>query len=227
LEEVIDNYLNAIGGTEHLNQIETKIEESVFIKYAPLKAYDFNFIPNDTLNVIYKFKRPNKIYYSSHRNTDLFEGILCHNGNYFWTRPSKTGNFSIQSKEEGDAFVQHSFIGLFEVLQEEDTEIEYLGIEELQGEKYNILKIKRKGWYRYHKYYFDMDTRLLYGVTVIDANAIRYTIYKDYKKVDNIYSPFVVDAYDDKWNLTSRATYTNIQLNVPIDDKEFQIPGKE
>jgi hypothetical protein len=113
-------------------------------------------------------------------------------------------------------------MGLFDVLQEEDTEMEYLGIEELQGKKYNIIKVKRKGWRLYHKYYFDLKTHFLYCAIVIGANSKRYTIYTDYRKVENIYFPFIEEAYDDQWNLTSRAIYVNRQLNIPIDDEEFQ-----
>jgi len=177
----------------------------------------------DTLNAVTKYKRPNKVFYSSFEKEGAPPSIMCYNGDFFWTQ-SKSGELTIQPKEDGDYFFKVNMIGLADVLLEENAEIEYLGIEKLQETEFYTLSVKREGWSLSYKFFFDLKTGLPFCSMAIGSMIKRYAVYKDYRRNEGVMFHHVEETYDDQWNLESKAIFINRRINRPIDDSEFNAP---
>ncbi|MBL7875815.1 MAG: hypothetical protein JNL53_09125 [Cyclobacteriaceae bacterium] len=223
-EQVVDRYLKAIGGVSKWNSINSKIEKALYITFPSKNSAVFGNVKIDTLKATKKFKRPSKIFYSLLRNGDSISLIMCNNNKVFWTQ-NKNGQLSVHSKEEGEDFVKTSMMGFADVLLKKDTELEYLGKEKLCEEEFYVLRVKGAGWYLSSKWYFDKETGLLFCASPIDSSIKRYTIFKNYEKIDDVVLfHFLEEVYDDQWNLESRYIFINRKVNVVIDDSEFDIP---
>jgi len=221
-DQVAHRYLDAIGGIEAWKGIETSMNEGLFIKIPPVNIFITQ--GNDTTNVITKFKRPDKFFYRSSNITDSLSSVMCYNGEVVWTK-SKSGGLDIQSAEDGVYFSKvMSRIGLADVLLKENTEIVYLGIELLQNKEFYTLRLKGEGWFFSHKYFFDMETGLLFCSTGWDAPTIRHTLYKEYKKTGTILFHSIEEGYDEHWNLESRTIFKKRTINAEVTDSDFNVP---
>lgn len=221
---VIDKYLDAIGGQEKWNAIETKTEEGIFINAPPENKWVLETKKRDTLKVIIKYKRHSKLYYKSSQEENSMSSIMCYNGKIFWTQRAG-GDVSIQSREYGEYFLQSGMIGFADVLLEKTSEVEFMGVEKLQAKEYNILKVKREGWKLPSKFYFELESGLRYCTMALGAATERYTVFKDYRKIDGVFFHFVEEGYDKHWNLESKTITERIQINVPLADEEFSVPN--
>jgi hypothetical protein len=220
-EQIVRNYFEAIGGEEKWNSIESEIDECLLIKKASSNSQVFG-IKEDTAKTITKRKKPGKFSYCSLRRGDSFSSILGYNGELFWTQ-SKSGELSIQSHENAEYFAQTSMTLPYQLL-EKSTEIEYLGVEKLLGTEYYTLRIKGKGWLFSSKYFFDTKTRLPFCVVSLDAPTKKYTLFKDFKRVEGVVFHYIEEVYDDQWNLIAESIFTNRRINLPVPDAEFDLP---
>ncbi|MBP9926746.1 MAG: hypothetical protein KBF45_12240 [Cyclobacteriaceae bacterium] len=223
-EEVIERYLNAIGGLKKWKSIETRMDESISTQTPSKNNRIFGIQRDDTTSVIIsKYKRPDKVYIQFLKGADSSSSIMCYNGEVLWTQ-GKNGELNVQSKKDSEYFRQVSMIGLADVLLEKDTEIEYSGVEKLKEKEFYVLRIRRAGWLLSQKSYFDMETGLLFCSVSIGSDTKRYTLFKNYREVNGVLFYHLEEVYDSDWNLESKTVFKGIKINIPIADSEFNIP---
>lgn len=219
-EKVVNNYLKAIGGTEKLNKINSKIDEGIFVNVKKKNSWA---LKGDTLRFVFKHMKPDRVFINFLEPNYSNSSIMCYNGNFFWTKFGE-GDISVQPARDGEYFRQTSIIGLWEVLMEKNPEIEYLGTEKLQGREFYTLRVKRAGWYLSNKYFFDKVTGLLFCAITLESTVTRYTLFKNYEDIDGLLFYHLEEVYDNNWQLESQTIFKSIKINSPIGDSEFKIP---
>jgi hypothetical protein len=82
---------------------------------------------------------------------------------------------------------------------------------------------------RRERLFFDAETALLFrriGVTVTPIGVIPEEIdFEDYREVDGLKIPFMVRVLAVDSFSTATRKFTEIKLNVPVDDAKFNKPG--
>lgn len=219
-EVIVEKYLNALGGTEKLKGINSKIDEGLFVS---AKKKNMLTLKGDTLRFIFKHMKPDRVIINFLEPNYSNSSIMCYNGKLFWTKFGE-GDISVQPAQDGEYFRQTSIIGLWEVLMEKNPEIEYLGTEKLQGKEFYTLRVKRADWYLSSKYFFDKVTGLLFCAITLESSVTRYTLFKNYKKIDGLYFYHLEEVYDSDWQLESQTIFNKIEINTTITEGEFNLP---
>jgi outer membrane lipoprotein-sorting protein len=108
-------------------------------------------------------------------------------------------------------------------LKELYPRIDLKGTEKIGEREAYLLEASRggspKGWY------FDVATGLLLRMEVRNAagKVMEREDYRDYRAVDGVQYAFTVQAVDES-EVPFTINYTDIKLNVAIDDAKFEKP---
>ena len=128
-----------------------------------------------------------------------------------------------QLVEDGD------FYGPLVDYQAKGNQIEYLGHDTVDGDDAYKLKVTLKNGDIFY-YYLDPETYLEIRVEQIRfiRGAVResFTEPGSYKQVGGIYYPFALEAGSkQRPGDTTKITVEKIEVNVPMDRREFQMPA--
>jgi outer membrane lipoprotein-sorting protein len=120
------------------------------------------------------------------------------------------------------------FEGPFIDYKKKGNQVEYVGKAEVQGKPAYKLKLTNKnGAVRY--FYFDANTGLLMESVVTtkegDKDVLIETFFRDYRDVDGLKYPFLVESNSASPTQPQKITATNIEVNPHIDEARFEKPN--
>ncbi len=210
LNLIINKYIDAIGGKDNLDNINT-----VYIKRKLIHE------ENNTSRLNYSYqKKPNYRIFgnlTAHRftttdGTDSWKAEFDSTDNvYKWSK--LTEKYSNALIINGNFYW---FLGVFVMGPNDKMSLEYIGTRLINAIKTNVIKVKwfdGSSW----EYYLDTKTNLIYQLKPTETSTIRFL---DYKKEQNILIAHKTIGKGEGPN----GPYEHINIILEI---EFNIPLKE
>lgn len=211
LSEIIENSLQAIGGKKEIAKIRS------------IQAVADCVGPNGNYTTeIYSAKNSCLIFKQIKANGDVYLGQT--NGQTYWTKDEKSGDFSIADNREAFVWRSHDFQFLALELGERFKNLTLAGEENFNGKT----AIKLRGTDELGKtahIFFDKETRLMLGFTIQNPfseqpEMIRLS-FNEWKQIGKLKLPSKVTASDKNGDFVLK--FREIVLNK-IDEKNFAIP---
>ena len=217
-DDVINAYLKARGGLPKIRAIQTErvtgtisfgpnLEGPFFVeRKRALKMHMELSVAGQTLIRVYDGKSAGWVY------------------NPFVPQPSVTPMTADDIRgisEEAD------FEGPFIDYKSKGNQIEYAGKEEVDGKQANKLKLTNKyGDLSY--FFFDPSTGLILKWQGTRKNGDKdipwQTYFRDFRAVDGLQYPFLVESGAIGSDQIQKITATKIEINIPLDEASFSQP---
>ena len=206
-KEIIKNYINALGGREKIEKLETRICTGFLVKDVSWKKPPYNVVPFEATA-----KAPNKFMIKyTEDGAEIRSGFDGKNG---W-------------KQTADDIVSDEYIGRPKlswicnpqnVLQIDEffTDLKVTGIQSIHKKQAYVLQPQNLP-IEYYSLYFDVETGLLLGI------GYHWEVL-DYREVDGVLIPFRIIAGRKGGSYTY--LFKDIQHNEPIDNALFSKPEK-
>jgi outer membrane lipoprotein-sorting protein len=218
VDEVISNYVQARGGLDKIKAVKSE-RVSGTISFGPDADGPF-FVER---------KRPLKMHMEITLNGQTL--IRTYDGKSAgWIYNPFTPNPSVQPMSEADLrgiFDEVDFDGPFVEYKDKGNQIEFVDKEEILGTPAYKLKVTNKGG-DVGFFYFDAATALLLkweGFRKIEDKNIPWeSFFHDYREVDGLKYPFLIESDASGTNQTQRITAEKIEVNIPIADSHFAKP---
>ncbi len=217
VDEIIAKNIQAHGGLEKLKSVETKRMTGKF------SAGSFR------AEVVQENKRPNKV-----REEMIIQGmaaVQAYDGKTGWQVQPFGGRKDpdLLSADDTKALVEDADIdGQLVDYKNKDHRAELIGHDSVEGtDCYKIKLTLANGDVRY--YYIDTDSFLELKVET-ERNirgTVHYdeTLYGDYEEVNGMYFPFAIESGAKGEPEHQRYTVEKMEINVPLSDARFSIPG--
>lgn len=220
-DEVINNYVTAIGGMEKLNSIKTAKMSGKF----SAGSMDINFTRY--------YKRPSKM--KMEMTIQGMTMIQAYDGTNAWMLNPFQGSREAEKMSDVDAKeVKNNadFEGNIVNYQQKGSKVELIGKEDMEGTEVYKLKLTNKdGDVSY--YYFDAQSYLILkesnkrkmGEKEISVDVI----YGNYKATDGFLFPMSVEilAPESPMGGSQKAVIEKIEYNVPTEDSDYLMPEKK
>ncbi len=218
-DEVIDRYLDELGGVSNLRAWKGMIGRGRFV----LAAQGGNEVP-----VTFWFKPPNK-----QRMEMIIQGqkaIYATDGIIPWYCDPTRGVLQPtplpeeQAREANKNDDEYPFIDY----KKKGHKVELLGKEEFEGrEVYKVKLVRRNGSESTH--FFDVETgRELRYVTIIkrgNADVVQEAIERDFRRVGWLLMPFEIEIKMNGQTVRKMMIET-IEVDPALDDSFFEMPKK-
>jgi outer membrane lipoprotein-sorting protein len=158
-------------------------------------------------------------------------GIQAFDGEKAWSLMPFMGNKDPQVSSDEDNKNEKDdadFDGSLVDWKEKGNSLELMGKEPIEGaDAYKVKVTKKNG--NIETMYLDAETYLLVKTegkvkrrgTEIEGE----TLFSDYKDVDGYMMPFTMEQGAKGMDRRQKMTFTKIELNVPLDDSRFTMPG--
>jgi len=217
-DSIISRYLKTLGGTEHIQAVQTLRRVGRIIGGGGFEAA-----------MVQESKRPNKV-----REEFTILGmtqITAYDGQNGW----KISPF--QGKKDAEALGEDELRGMVEDAdfdeplvnwQQKGNKVEYVGPDQFEGtDVYKIKATLPNG----DSYTYFLDTDYCVPIKVEVRRTIRgaeqsfETVLGNYKAVNGWYLPFSFESRAIGGSEGSRVTIDSIEANVPIDDGRFARPA--
>lgn len=214
-DEIINKYVIAIGGEAVIEKLRTRVSRGNIITEnkmtppatAPLEIYQQ--APNKILTVI-----------SNQRGGTSYAGFNGANG---WAKDNH-GQREVEGKELAEQKRAADFFKYLK-LRESYPGLRVLGKEKIAGREAYVVGATSVDGSR-EKLYFDVATGLLVRryttFKTVFGTIPEVTDFDDYKEVSGAKLPFTII-----WSrppFTSTQKFTEIKINIPIDDTKFEKP---
>lgn len=218
VDELIQNYSEAIGGADKLMEIKS-------IKYTGKFSGDGTDIP-----ITITLKRDGKTRMEmSYQGMSMIQAC---DGNIGWTVNPFNGNKEAERLPPEDVKSLEKRAELEGELinyREKGYKAEYLGMDDFEGTEVYKIRIKDKdGDMTY--YYIDASNYLLLkdnSKRKIGEKEIKsITLYGNYQKTNGVMYPMSVEYIDGDNVRGQKLTFEKIETNVNVDDNIFKMPGK-
>ena len=217
LNNIIDNYIEAIGGREAWSKLITKEERVILYKYPkPLLIATGSDL--DTVikkSVIFLNKKTSQLKYKRYDSNDGF----CLDGQTYFH--FKDGEF-IESSEYTKYMYSACMMGVSEnfITKKTEDNLEYYGELKMDTVLCDVIKFKRKEWLRTYLYYFSKHNGLLIASQPSpedDYPLINRTMYyNNYRTINGIKMHTEELSYE-YGQLVSRAII-DAKFNVEVQD---------
>jgi zinc protease len=211
VDQIISNYVRALGGEEAYHKLKTRVMKGVIhtagsgeagsietFQVAPDKGTSTTYIPGD---------KPVTRGYDGSKgwSVDPDEGPQ-----------DATGDDLADIKDRFDFYRELR-------LKEIYPQMVYSGTETLGNLSAYVTEVKR-GDGSSEKFYFDTRTGLLVqrDVPAPDSGGVRQTVFSDYRTVGGIQYPFKIVMSDPDFEAVIE--YTEILHNVSVDESKFVKP---
>lgn len=210
--EVIENSLQAIGGKKEIAKVRS------------LQAFADCFGPNGKYTTeIYSAKNVRLIFKQVLASGNIYIGQT--NGQTFWTKDEKNGDFSSADNRAAFAWRSHDFQFLAMEIAERFRNLTFAGEENFSGKT----SIKLRGTDELGNpasVFFDKETKLMRGFTIQNpfekSETIR-TVFNEWKQIGALKLPSKVTAIDKQGDFV--LNFREIVLNK-TDEKIFAVPLK-
>jgi hypothetical protein len=210
--EIIESSLRAVGGKREIAKVTS------------LKAFADCRGPNGPYTTEIQSARGGRLIFRQVRaGGGSYLGQV--NGEIFWTKDEKSGDFSIADKRAALAWRSHDFASLVMEIGARFSDLTLTGKEAFNG---------RQAWKLSGKdelgnpvvLFFDRQTKLALGLVMQNpfepTESIR-TVFNDWKQVGGLKLPATVTVTDKKGDFI--LNFMQIVLNR-TDPKSFAVPGK-
>jgi len=217
-DEIIQKNIAARGGLEKLKAV-TSVRQTLAIEQMGFKATATD-----------ERKRPNFT-----RTSFTIQGmtaVSAYDGASGWRispfqgkkDPELIGEDELKSLQE-----QADFDGPLIDYQSKGNTVEYMGVDQVDGDDAYKLKVTLKNGDIFY-YYFDPDTYLEIQreSQIFVRGSMRESVTQmgSYKAVNGIMFPFSSESWPKGNPQTgAKITVQKIELNVPVDDSDFKMPG--
>lgn len=211
--EFIENSLQAIGGKKEIAKIRS------------IQAVADCVGPNGNYTTeIYSAKNSRLIFKQTKANGDIYLGQI--NGQKYWTKDEKSGDFSLADNREAFVWRSHDFQFLAMEIATRFRDLTLAGEENFNGK----VAIKLLGTDELGKtanIFFDKETKLMLGLTIQNPfseqpERIRIS-FNEWKQIGQLKLPSKVTATDKNGDFV--LNFRQIVLNK-VDEKIFVIPPK-
>jgi predicted O-methyltransferase YrrM len=205
LEQILERYVDAIGGKEAIAKLTTRVCQGRFIDDRPY-AGPKQVIPFETFS-----KLPDmSLFVLEHDDNTEWEGF---DGKNRWRKDSK-GLIRRENKERSqmDYFLDpQNALRIYAYF----PGMELMGKVKLRGHDVYVVENRRKS--PHYTLYFDVETGLLIQIGYYELN--------DYRNTDGVLIPMRLE-YSRKGG-SNTYVFDAVRHNVPIEDKRFAQPKKE
>jgi len=219
VDEVIAKYIAARGGLEKLRALVTVRQTGKF----NVDSFEAGFLQEN--------KRPHMV-----RQEVTIQGlsdVTAYDGKTGWHVSPFSGRRDPELLSEDDlkGVVEDADIeGQLVDYQKKGYQAELIGHDPVEGtDCYKIKLTLDNGDIQY--YYLDTDSymNLKTETQRMIRGAYQYhdTMYGDYEQVNGIYFPFAMDSSEKGSTDHIKVTVDKIEINVPLADSLFVVPGKE
>jgi predicted Zn-dependent peptidase len=205
--DVVDNYIEAIGGKDMLLNVNTLVSNmDVTIPGAPFKPM-----------AISKQMMPNKISFEMKANMggqtmSLMKRNFSGEKGYM----EQQGQKMLMSEEE--IMEAKNVEGIFEELYYSDDQTELLSINSIDGEDVYKIKVVKNEKTSYR--YYAVESGYLISIEEEDENKnISSTKYGDYRSVNGIMRPYFMQVNAGGQNLEFNTT--EVMVNTELKDSDF------
>ena len=205
--DVVDNYIEAIGGKDMLLNVNTLVSNmDVTIPGAPFKPM-----------AISKQMMPNKISFEMKANMggqtmSLMKRNFSGEKGYM----EQQGQKMLMSEEE--IMEAKNVEGIFEELYYSDDQTELLSINSIDGEDVYKIKVVKNEKTSYR--YYSVESGYLISIEEEDENKnISSTKYGDYRSVNGIMRPYFMQVNAGGQNLEFNTT--EVMVNTELKDSDF------
>jgi outer membrane lipoprotein-sorting protein len=134
-----------------------------------------------------------------------------------------TGPQADMTREDAD------FDGLLMDYKAKGRTVELVGAETIEGKNVHHLKITKKNG-QVHHYFLDADTGLeMRTVTTVEQAGMKAEVTTDlsnYQQIDGLTMPFSMKQSMDG-NPVAQVTIQKVEVNIPIEESIFKMPGKK
>jgi outer membrane lipoprotein-sorting protein len=219
--EIIDRYIDAIGGRQAVAKIETmKYDRTVL-------NTDNEATTQQSRKTIYR-KRP-----CFYRTEDAETGrIFVSDGTDGWSGARAAGSDSIAWRQA--SFVPrspdldfHRLLGSFIDYDRKGYSAEHAGRAERDGVRLDIVTVTWSEGHRWD-FYFAASTGLCYGFSPNPDDPDNFIRVDDYRRVGDVLVPhrnMSIDEPEDGRTRRHERIYSDIEFNVVISEASF-LPGK-
>jgi len=219
VDDVINAYLKARGGLAKIKAVQTErvtgvitfapgVEGPFFVeRKRPLKMHMEITVNGQTLLRVYDGKSSGWIYNPFAPNASV--------------APMSTQDLS-GIADEAD------FEGPFVDYKAKGNQIEFAGKEQIDGKIVHKLKLTAKqGDVSF--FFFDASTGLLMkwqGLRKVGDKELPWeTYFRDFREVDGLKYPFLVESAAVESDQIQKITATKIETNIPLNDSQFAKPA--
>ena len=217
VDEIIAKNINARGGLENLRSIQTIRQTGKFSQQGFQAAFS------------QENKRPREV-----REELTIQGlsdVTAYDGKTGWHISPFSGrkDAELLSADDTKGLAEDSDIeGQLVDYKQKGSQAELMGHDSVEGtDCYKIKLTLNNGDLRI--YYLDADSYLELKIEtqrmIRGAFQYRDTLYGDYEQVGGIYFPFAMDTGEKGDPNRVQLTVEKIEVNVPLDDKLFAVPG--
>ena len=242
VDQVLDNYSQAIGGKAAAQKITTRVIKLSWLRPKLVNGGTPNaamITRGDTWAMEIYQKAPNKyLAVITSPNGIIQQGF---NGTSGWVK-SPQGQREMNSAELARFARQADLLGDF-ALKDQYSQMVVIGREKIDDREVYVVDAQAKSpggapaasttgpARRTEKLFFDTQSGLLMRRTVLTPTALgldpEQTDFKDYTEVEGVRLPFtIIVSYLDDSHLGTTRKYIDVKQNVPIDNAKFEVPRK-
>jgi outer membrane lipoprotein-sorting protein len=216
-DEIIAKYIKAIGGMDKIKAVKTMKTTGKFVGGGGFEA-----------KIVEEKKRGNVI-----RQEFILQGmvqIVAFDSKSGWKIDPFSGKKDVETLDETElkGMVEASdFDGPLIDYKEKGNKIEYLGIDQVDGDDAYKLKVTLKSG-DIRTYYFDTD--YFVPIKIESKTFVRgqefesETSLGDYKQVAGVYYPFSSEIGQKGSQFKSQVITEKIEVNVALEDTRFTRP---
>jgi hypothetical protein len=217
VDEIIAKNVEALGGMDKLQSVKT-LRSTATLKQGSFEAA-----------VESENKRPDKV-----RQEFILQGLAqvsAYDGKIGWQVNPFQGRKDpelLSADDTKDLQIAADIDGPLVNYREKGSVAELVGHDSVEGtDCYKIKLTLKNGDVR--TYYLDADSYMVIKLetqtTIRGSLQERETYYGDYEKVDGIYFPFSSESAQKDQPDRVQIVLDKLELNVPLDDSRFTVPG--
>jgi outer membrane lipoprotein-sorting protein len=220
-DEVINNYVTAIGGMDKLNSIQSAKITGKFSS----GSMDISFFR--------LYKRPMKM--KMEMQIQGMTMIQAYDGTTAWMLNPFQGSREPEKMPESDSKAMRDnadFEGTFINYKDKGATVEFIGKEDFEGTEVYKLKLTDKEG-DVTNYYFDAESHLLLKEStkrkIGEKEVAMDVIYGNYKSTEGFLFPWSVEikAPDSGMGGVQKANVEKVELNVATEDSDYAMPEKK
>ena len=213
VDQILAKYAEALGGSAAIDKVKTRSMKGEWLTSNGLTwSYE-----------VYQ-SGPDKIYVVLDTSKQgVFERGF--NGSVGWEK----SNRGLRALEGQELAVLRRYPNLFKdiKLKEQFSRLMFGGKDKINDREVYVLRgVTRDD--RRERLYFDVQTGLLVRRVTNSPTMIglipEQIDFEDYKSVDGLMVPFTIRIFSVDPNISSTRKFTEVKLNVPVDDTKFNKP---
>jgi photosynthetic reaction center cytochrome c subunit len=212
-DQVLAKYLEAVGGEAAIDRVKTRSLKGTLLAGNGV-SYGYEVFQS----------APNKVFVVLTTPQGVVERAF--NGTTAWEKSQR----GVRDMGDEETFYLTRYPDLFRdtKLKEQFSRLTFAGKEKIDDKDVYVLRGTSAGNVR-ERLYFDAQTGLLVRRITVTSTPIgnipEQVDFSDYRDVDGVKMPFSLRISSIDSFFSSTRTFTEIKLNVPVDEKRFNKPN--